>query len=290
MNLILVKSLCLSMLMRTASTVDEARVSSGERMRFEKLVWIWQARTKTFQTRFPCGSGDACTLQTYEIPEDGYRRPALFCFYTRVCRALLTSLKEAGHRDWFVGSVGKQIATNLKWLKDPTNSKNINIDPDRIAMIGYSIGGIRAGAAAKVEPVRGMIYLNSGNRNFRKAKKPFADYLIITGLEQKAGWVDGNARLKGEIKNAGAYVQKLDLPGVGHVNWRKENKLVIDTITAFLVDRVQKKGEGQVEPLCSTTCEGRFVKCCEVRQASGMKSNEAFELCSSSIRRGGDYW
>jgi hypothetical protein len=203
---------------------------------------------------------------------------------------LLTSLKEAGHRDWFVGSVGKQIATNLKWLKDPTNSKNINIDPDRIAMIGYSIGGIRAGAAAKVEPVRGMIYLNSGNRNFRKAKKPFADYLIITGLEQKAGWVDGNARLKGEIKNAGAYVQKLDLPGVGHVNWRKENKLVIDTITAFLVDRVQKKGEGQVEPLCSTTCEGRFVKCCEVRQASGMKSNEAFELCSSSVRRGGDYW
>jgi len=248
--------------------------------------------------------GDQLALTTYAIPNDGRLRPVLLCFYTRSCGGLLESLDAAGHHDWFTANInGKVAARFLKWLKQPEIFRALHIDTERIAMIGYSMGGIQAGAAAKIEPVRGMIYLNSGNHNFFGAVRPYADYLIITGLEQKTGWVDGNAKLKTQIEAAGAYVQKLDLPGVNHVNWRKEKTLIFNTITNFLVERVQQKGQRANTTMMTTTstttaltraclkaCEGRFLTCCENRRNDGMDAVQSYSACERRVRDGSDWW
>lgn len=179
----------------------------------------------------------------------GKARPAVFVLYSKVAQSLLAELANKGG-DWVVGYPGPSrlndasVVAFVRWIRKPANAKRYGIDPKRIALLGYSKGGIAGGNAAKrlgrAGGVKGMIFLNSGVRTMKLSVKPFPSYLIITGMKQKAGWLTGNAKILNELKAMGTFVKQLRLPDVDHVNWRKEKKLVFSTITAFLINRVAR--------------------------------------------------
>lgn len=183
----------------------------------------------------------------------GKARCAVFMFFTKTRDTLIEELSKKPGEDWVVayghGSNSKGIENFVKLIRKPVNAEKMKINPDCIALLGYSKGGIRAGAATKAlgrEGVKGMIYLNSGNKNFKTtgkdaAKSPYADYLLITGMAQNGGWVNGNAELVEEIKAAGGWVKQVQLEGVGHTNWRKEKTRVFNAFVNFLINRVRKR-------------------------------------------------
>jgi len=228
----------------TDKFVSEAIDTETEKTEARNLA-IFKMKESKFDWRQGRHRGSSRFFTRQE--SQGKSRPAVFVLYSTVAQTVLEELAKKGE-DWVVGYPGParlndaSVVAFVRWIRKPANAKRYGIDPKRIALLGYSKGGIAGGNAAKrlgrASGVRGMIFLNSGVRTMKSSVKPLPSYLIITGMKQKAGWLTGNAKIFKELKAMGTFVKQLKLPDVDHVNWRKEKKLVFSTITAFLINRV----------------------------------------------------
>lgn len=153
--------------------------------------------------------------------------------------------KGRGLSDYYVGDSGEDVFECI----DHFTGLFPNIDRDRIVIIGFSMGGYGAWRLGLLRPefFRGLIIMSgvvdpperTGGERISEMldRASDSDILVVHGDRDNAVPVGATRNIVSRLRNLGADVKYIEVPGAGHGNYDVEEELLTWIKNLFAVEK-----------------------------------------------------